>query len=120
MIDTLYLIAHKVRGEPAFDVAIQMECPECSGEASDHSCECDGFGSWWIIPTSGHRAHPYWYHPLEDLTIPNLFEVVPDLPPGLPDHYTVSASPRGATDARPEFLRALLARPTIKINRRGL
>src|SRR6266851_444962 len=32
-----YLIAHKVRGEPAFDIAERMVCPECGGEGKDIS-----------------------------------------------------------------------------------
>ena len=62
----LYLIAHKVRGEPAFDIAINM-------------------GGWWIIPTSGHRAYPYWHQPiyLEDWQLP-------PVPADLPDHYPVA------------------------------
>lgn len=43
--DTPYLILHKVRGLPAFDIAIQMI-------VEDHD------DPWWIIPTSGHRAYP--------------------------------------------------------------
>jgi hypothetical protein len=42
----LYLILHKVRGEPAFDIAQRM------GVDGDDE-------PWWIIPTSGHRAYPY-------------------------------------------------------------
>ena len=38
-----YLILHKVRGEPAFDIAIRETI---AGEET------------WIIPTSGHRAYP--------------------------------------------------------------
>jgi hypothetical protein len=67
---TLYLIAHKVRGEPAFDVAIQMEMPD---------------GPWWIIPTSGHRAFPYWSHVINPLTT-----LTPEMPADLPDHYPKS------------------------------
>lgn len=44
----LYLILHKVRGKPAFDVAERCE---------DLGTETDP-GPWWIIPTSGHRAFP--------------------------------------------------------------
>lgn len=40
----LYLIAHLVRGEPAFDIASQIETDS---------------ETIWIIPTSGHRAYPY-------------------------------------------------------------
>lgn len=46
-----YLIAHLVRGEPAFDIAIRCD---------DMGTESDP-GPWWIIPTSGHRAYPYWW-----------------------------------------------------------
>lgn len=52
-----HLILHKVRGEAAFDVAIQLED---SGTDSDP-------GPWWIIPTSGHRAYPYRIWELNDL-----------------------------------------------------
>lgn len=50
----LFLIAHKVRGEPAFDVATRVQIGEEEG---------------WIIPTSGHRAYPYWFCSLLDLGI---------------------------------------------------
>lgn len=70
-----YLIAHKVRGEPAFDVAIKMDV-----ETDDEP--------WWIIPTSGHRAYPYWN---ELLTLDSL---PPEMPPDWPDHYEVSAAPK--------------------------
>lgn len=75
---TLYLIAHKVRGEPAFDVAIRMETPS---------------GNWWIIPTSGHRAYPYWNVALnvED----NEVWQIPPMPEHLRDHYAMEqAAPR--------------------------
>jgi hypothetical protein len=38
----LFLIAHKVRGEPALDVAQQMQV---------------GDETWWIIPTSDGRPN---------------------------------------------------------------
>lgn len=94
----LYLIAHKVRGEPAFDVATQMECPECKGRSAQ-SCidgpmfcsECDETGYWWIIPTSGHRAYPYDHQPLlECIELTDWAE----MPSDLPDHYTTRAAPR--------------------------
>ena len=47
-----YLIAHLVRGEPAFDIAIRLQIGDEEG---------------WIIPTSGHRAWPYWEYPLHEL-----------------------------------------------------
>jgi hypothetical protein len=76
----IYLIAHKVRGEPAFDIGIRSECPECRS-AGCHECT-DGY--WWIIPTSGHRAYPYWHYPLGDLFA---YKNVGDPPEGLRDHY---------------------------------
>jgi len=62
----LYLIAHKVRGERAFDIGYQME---------------DG---GWIIPTSGHLAHPFWTYKLADLFA---YDNVGQPPDELRDHY---------------------------------
>lgn len=71
--ETLHLIAHKVRGQPAFDVAIQMPMDD---------------EVWWIIPTSGHRAYPYWYHPMDaSLFAINAMDFLNDLPDPWPDHY---------------------------------
>lgn len=113
-----YLIAHKVRGEPAFDIATQMRCPNCQGVGGPnvldfetgkdpgyegYDCiECDGQGYWWIIPTSGHRAYPYWHKELECITeIVDLEdgkfafkEEYVEMPPDLPDHYTAPAEPK--------------------------
>ncbi len=85
----LYLIAHKCRGEPAFDIALQMQCPECRGgtrDAASSMCnECDSDGYWWIIPTSGHRAYPYnWAYYDMDSLLPIEHR---DMPPDIPDHY---------------------------------
>jgi hypothetical protein len=49
---SLYLILHKVRGKPTFDIATRVQIGNESG---------------WIIPTSGHRAWPLRHWPLEDL-----------------------------------------------------
>jgi hypothetical protein len=49
-MDALYLIVHKVRGQPAFDVAQRFAL---SGEEE-----------MWMIPTSGHRAYPFAYQAL--------------------------------------------------------
>lgn len=88
----LYLIAHKVRGEPAFDIAQEMTCPMCDGHGdipSDLTCfECDGTGRWWIIPTSGHRAYPYNTALLVDVA-----SILDGMPPSLPDHYAHKAAP---------------------------
>lgn len=109
----LFLIAHKVRGEPAFDIAEHMTCPHCNGEGKisaegtfeDEDCyQCDGAGHWWIIPTSGHRAFPYWACQLmtdentiiarNSITPRHPFILlgddmeIPPMPPDLRDHYT--------------------------------
>lgn len=81
-----YLIAHLVRGEPAFDIAIQMPMGE---------------EIWWIIPTSGHRARPYWSARLID--IDDTYELdfyrtsfqldgPPSVPENWPDHYPASSA----------------------------
>jgi hypothetical protein len=109
-----FLIAHKVRGEPAFDVAIQMTCPHCLGypfggypEDLDHpGChECDEKGYWWIIPTSGHRAYPIMHWELSDLLVGDTrdgyMSVTNEAGPlehhpafdSLPDHYPTRSTP---------------------------
>ncbi len=100
MTSPLFLIAHSVRGEAAFDVATKMECPHCTGrDLNDaHACfDCDSLGYWWIVPTSGHRAFPYWTLPLNELhkrfgdTHDSLGEP-PEVPSGWPDHYKTNAT----------------------------
>ncbi len=87
----VYLIAHKVRGEPAFDIAEQMEVEMPSGDIE----------VWWTIPTSGHRAYPFWHQPvLLEYDVDNIHEFggwddFGPMPPDLPDHYEVSAAPKG-------------------------
>jgi hypothetical protein len=54
----------------------------------------------WIIPTSGHRAYPYWQFPLYNLDALNEFDfnkILSNCPPSWPDHYQVSASPGTGT-----------------------
>lgn len=76
-----YLILHKVRGEPAFDIAIQMPMED---------------EVWWIIPTSGHRAYPYWHGDILSLNYndPDYKEAIRQGPPDdWPDHYAINNSP---------------------------
>lgn len=72
----LYLIAHKVRGEPAFDIAAQVQIGEELG---------------WIIPTSGHRAYPYGWQPLSALDLAPGFNI--PMPANWRDHYATIAAP---------------------------
>lgn len=121
----LFLILHKVRGAPVFDIAARMECPSCEGAGQmlglgdadpdtgigPDCIECDEQGFWWIIPTSGHRAYPYWCISLNDLIPTKLIAErldydLPDtigeafangrlpMPDNLPDHYPTSAAPK--------------------------
>jgi hypothetical protein len=107
----LYLIAHKVRGKPAFDVAERMACPICHNGAIEYGVcnyttgtykaiechECDGLGYWWIIPTSGHRAYPYASQIIgtgfNEVNISCDLTDTP-MPPSLPDHYKVGPAPK--------------------------
>ena len=82
-----FLIAHLVRGEPAFDIAIKMDV-----ETEDEP--------WFIIPTSGHRAYPYWHEELWEVINGNRMDLarsghIAPPPPNWPDHYAVSAAPKG-------------------------
>ena len=90
---SLYLILHKVRGEPAFDVA-----ERCDGMGTG-----DDPGPWWIIPTSGHRAFPTRTWDMVELGFGhNPLEWASDAEwDALPDHYQLSMAPRKAksTDA---------------------
>lgn len=85
-----YLILHRVRGEPAFDIAIEIE------------------KDMWIIPTSGHRAYPAWTWSLEDLADisdinnsgfhnkPYQFDTS-CIPEDWPDHYSANDRPTKST-----------------------
>lgn len=84
MPEELFLILHKVRGQPAFDIAQRLAI---------------GDEEWWIIPTSGHRAYPFQYWSVEDLAVVSetnllLAEVVGILPSSWPDHYSANVTPR--------------------------
>lgn len=69
MENDLYLILHRVRRKAAFDVAKRMKIGNDDG---------------WIIPTSGHRAYPYWWRAIEELPIPHQHS----MPEDWPDHYS--------------------------------
>lgn len=98
-----FLIAHKVRGEPAFDIAHRMTCPECEtkwreGLDGTLQCvECDQLGYWWIVSTSGHRAYPFFAEELRlliDWEMARIHgRVVGDMPSDLPDHYPTRTAP---------------------------
>jgi|SRR5215469_252318 len=73
----IYLILHKVRGEPTLDVAEPLKIGEENA---------------WIIPTSGHRAFPLYSWPIEVLQDVRTGDVPyayldGKLPDDMPDHY---------------------------------
>lgn len=131
----LFLVAHKVRGEPAFDIAERQRCPICkpmrqglddgSGPLGCDECE-DGF--WWIVSTSGHRAYPILSWPLDRMFFQmnsgvyssSMQEYMKHLPDhsglaSLPDHYPTRQS------SSPSFSpKALLAKLGLmpKVQRR--
>ena len=95
-----YLILHKVRGEGAFDIAVKMEM--ANGELV------------WIIPTSGHRAYPYWHEELSTVLSGGGPDVLKDgylgaqwrsPPADWPDHYAyLDKKPsRGTTPTHPKL-----------------
>ena len=83
MNDELYLILHKVRGEPAFDIAIRCD---------DMGTESDP-GPWWIISTSGWRAYPFDQISLHNVSAEWIVEC-PPIPADWPDHFTTIHAPR--------------------------
>ena len=100
----LFLIAHKVRNEPAFDIACRIVCAECNGhgdlniaDATFIGCnECDNLGYWWIIPTSGHRAYPFFnesFNMIEGIGMGFTDAIASAMPHSLPDHYPTRSTP---------------------------
>lgn len=106
----LYLIAHKVRGEPAFDIAYKLQIGDEEG---------------WIIPTSGHRAYPYRFWSLNDLydgsdmDMPKPQDVLDSVEPpeDLPDHYVTCAAP-GQGKIKDLFSALGFKRNAVVVNRR--
>jgi hypothetical protein len=74
-----HLILHKVRGQPAFDIA----------ERCDDMGTAEDPGPWWIISTSGHRAYPYKIFPLANVRANSvgLDLLIDPIPDDWPDHY---------------------------------
>jgi hypothetical protein len=77
-----YLILHKVRGEPAFDIAEKAMFGDEEG---------------WILCTCGHRAYPYWHLRLDALFLGGEIAMRPDIvemPPDWPEHYNALPEPK--------------------------
>lgn len=100
-----YLILHKVRGEPAFDIATLI------GYTADGE-------EMWIIPTSGHSAHPYQTWRLDglgqgsDCGFPTWG--LPEIPKDWPDHYSCNDPSTKPTEAGGNLLDRLGLAPKIE------
>jgi len=102
-----YLILHKVRGEPAFDIADKLQIGDEEG---------------WIIPTSGHRAYPYQTWPMHSMWVHSprspRGQYVPTLvepPKDWPDHYEVD---KGSKPSPSFNIMTIISPMMTKIKRR--
>ncbi len=74
-----FLILHKVRGQPAFDIAERWEF---DGEEG------------WIVSTSGHRAYPHTATRLDRILKHGCVGMFDErMSPDLPDHYASNSRP---------------------------
>ena len=94
-----YLILHKVDGRPAFDVAQRLETEE----------------EIWIIPTSGHRAYPWWKTPLGQIVQNDIMQMT-ELPTDWPEHYQNAKHAKVEQNLDEAFKRLLT--PLVNFSRR--
>jgi len=134
-MNDLYLILHKVRGEPAFDIAQRLDRPHDLYKTEDNEApdvikdqngevvlglckicgrgeiqleeQCDG-EDVWIIPTSGHRAYPCFAIEVGQIVQEDVYKMFLEgnIAPELPDHYKAS-EPRAVP-----AVRRIAAKPT--------
>jgi len=93
---SLYLILHKVRGEPAFDIAEKIEIGDEEG---------------WVIPTSGHRAYPVAHYSLQQFIDSGQIDDLEPMPDDLPDHYQIHDEVKRYGGRVSELLAKLHLRP---------
>jgi len=83
-----YLILHKVRGEPQYDIAEKCMIGDEEG---------------WVLSTCGHRAYPFRYWTLDDLKdvsdinndgYHNRLSAMLSVPDNWPDHYEKKEEPK--------------------------
>lgn len=125
MSSDLYLIAHKVRNQTAFDIARHL-CPNekpCQPNCGGWDGEKCKFEGEWIIPTSGHRAYPYSFFKLDDLYVESLGPVLnmfEEMPRNWPDHYACNDRSAPASGSLSSILSklGLSRKPSELINRR--
>jgi hypothetical protein len=94
-----HLILHKVRGQPAFDIAEEIDIGDEKG---------------WIIPTSGHRAYPFWTRSLDDIMRREV--AIPTIPDDWPDHYQTEPAPKSKGLSIFDFIK--IPPPKINLRRR--
>jgi hypothetical protein len=79
-----YLILHKVRGEPQYDIAEKCMIGDEEG---------------WVLCTCGHRAFPYWHKPVWELRLAGKdggWEFLDNdvMPEDWPEHYASKPEPK--------------------------
>jgi hypothetical protein len=100
--DDIHLILHNVAGSPSFDIAVPMEVPGRPDLVM------------WIIPTSGHRAHPAVAWKLKDIFHENIDLMLSRPLTGLPDHYpaptvaAITTAPAAFKSVKPHSLEDFL------------
>lgn len=81
-----YLILHKVRGAPSFDIAEKAQFGDEEG---------------WVLCTCGHRAYPWWYTELEKwdfMEDSGAEKAMKEMPPDWPEHYGTHPDPEKRAD----------------------
>jgi len=99
---TQYLILHKVRGEPKFDCAEEIEP-----------------GMW--ITNSGHRAYPFLKWSLTDIPEVQTVELLASgLPADWPEHFQVNDAPAKKGKGLNIMDYITIPQPVVKLNRRRI
>ena len=105
-----YLILHKVRGEPAFDIGHKL---------SD---------DMWIVSTSGHTAYPVKYWDLEDIADVSdintfgfhsrpIAELGVPISASWPDHFQQISKPTAPRRTVVDILSLITMKTTVKARR---
>ena len=120
----MYLIAVKSRGEPSFEIAERMTCPECNGiyldQISEKGFECGecAEGYWWIT-NNGHRAYPFRYWDMDDIydgsdyDAPKPISMLDTMPEDAVDLYPTRSSPKAESSSGKQLLLQLGLIPKV-------
>ncbi len=89
-----YLVLHKCRGEPTFDVAQKLQIGNEEG---------------WIIPSSGWRCYPWQAWPFSDLAyVNNDLTELGDMPANAIDMYAHEETAINSTFSASSILKHIL------------